>query len=75
MAITIDKEEYLTSKEASLLAGRSVDTIGLWCRTGKIESRQDGAGRWLVKRVSLEKFIRGEGNNGSSSWRRSSKRK
>jgi len=62
VSIVIDKVEYLTSREAALLAGRSVDTIGLWCRTKKIQSRQDGTGRWLVNRQSLEKFIRGEAN-------------
>jgi len=60
VSIVIDKVEYLTSKEAALLAGRSVDTIGLWCRKGKVQSRQDGTRRWLVNRQSLERFIKGE---------------
>ena len=60
MPIVIDKVEYLISKEAALLAGRSVDTIGLWCRKGIVQSRQDGTRRWLVNRQSLEKFIKGE---------------
>lgn len=64
--IFLDKIEYLTSKEAAAFAGRTTDTIDLWCRLKKVEARQDGSRRWLVRRSSLEKFVRGDHGNGSN---------
>lgn len=66
MPIVLDGDEYLFTDEAATLAGRTVDTIGNWCRKGKVEGRQDGNGRWLIKKISLEAFIRGNGNHGNT---------
>jgi excisionase family DNA binding protein len=59
MPILIEGVEYLKASEAAELAGRKTDTVAKWCREKKIECIKDGSGRWLVKRSSLNDYIRG----------------
>ena len=59
MPVTIDGEEYFRTSEAAEHADVTTATIALWCRKKRIECRKRGTGRWLIRRSSLEEFMRG----------------
>lgn len=52
--------EYLSISEASEIADRGKDTIRGWIRDGSLNAHQDVSGRWLIKRGSLDDFLRGK---------------
>lgn len=52
--------EYLSISEAAEVADRGKDTIRGWIRDGSLTAHQDASGRWLIKRSSLDDFLRGK---------------
>jgi hypothetical protein len=53
--LTIDSEQYISSKRASELSGYEQDYIGQLCRGGNIKARRVG-GLWYVSSDSLMKY-------------------
>lgn len=56
-------KEWLTREEFAYATGRSMDSIGDWCRQGRINARQ-GAGyrnpglpRWTISRTELARYL------------------
>lgn len=60
MPVTIRGEQYLSIPEAAQMAGRSQVTIRRWTTSGAIGAHRDGSGRWLIRLMSLEAYLRGE---------------
>lgn len=60
MPVFIYGEEYLTTSEAAILAGRSVETIRRWILIGLIEALRDSSGRWLIRGETLTSYLRVE---------------
>lgn len=64
MPVNVGGEEFLTRAEAAEVAGRSADTIRRWIKRGLVQAHKDLSGRWLIKRESLDRFLRGEKQEG-----------
>jgi len=64
--IVLDGEEFLTIPEAAEAAQRSEDTIRRWIEEHLVEAHQDRSRRWLVKRPSLDAYLRGDPRVGQS---------
>ncbi|MDO8591033.1 MAG: hypothetical protein Q7R65_03595, partial [bacterium] len=52
--IDFDGKEYISAKEAAVIAGYTSDYVGQLCRGGKIESRMVGRA-WFVSKISILK--------------------
>ncbi|MCJ2035757.1 hypothetical protein MKK54_16225 [Methylobacterium sp. J-068] len=54
--IPFDRREGLSLSQAAKVAGKSVDTVRLWCLNHNI-GRRVGGGSWVVSRVALTMFL------------------
>ncbi|WP_244480554.1 helix-turn-helix domain-containing protein [Methylobacterium sp. Leaf399] len=54
--IPFDRREGLSLAQAAKIAGKSVDTVRLWCLNHDI-GRRVGGGSWVVSRVALTMFL------------------
>jgi acetyl esterase/lipase len=54
--IPFDRREGLSLAQAAKIAGKSVDTVRLWCLNHDI-GRRVGGGSWVVSRVALAMFL------------------
>ncbi len=53
------KIEYITIAEGAELADRSKDAVRDWIQRGLLDAHRDKSGRWLIRRGSLEDYLRG----------------
>ncbi len=66
MPIILGGEEYLTIREAADMAQRSDDTIRRWIEEHLVQAHQDVSRRWLIRRASLESYLRGDPHTGQA---------
>lgn len=54
----LQSKEYLTVRQASIYAERSIETIRHWYENGFIEANNDDDGyRYLIPRVSIDSHL------------------
>lgn len=54
------KNVYLTCAEVAQITKKSLKTVWIWCRTGKLKASRPGGREYLIKESDLEAFLNGE---------------
>lgn len=60
MSISIENQNYLTTEEAGILSGYTIDYVGQLCRAKKIECRRV-SGHWFVNETSFRSYLTSNG--------------